>query len=260
MLTTHTQAFLTYIKRRKAESTYIAYEKVLRRFESYTPAESSTVSDIERYLERLISKGLSPRTINLHLACLKSFFRYLFDFHDLPNPVQKIQDILEAPPPRRNLTSTEYYQLLEACEGKIEGSLIKLLANTGIRIGELKTIVIADNRRIAYVIGKGQKQRAIPLNHTIQNVIAHPHFNLLKSQYTYRGLHQMIVRACLQANIRKCSPHDFRHYCANQLRKKGISTYQISKVLGHSSTRVTEAVYFEWQSEEVIGVTDVLDE
>ena len=252
----YTQEFLVYIERRKSRNTYKNYKLILRRFVDFLPTEDVTAQAIEQYLQSLLAKGLKAKTANLHLACIKSYVHYLARFYSTDNPATKVSKLLEDLPPRRHLTESEYKRLIFSNPNRA-GRLIVLLANTGIRAGELKTLNPDEGGKIAYLVGKGHKQRAIPLNSAARAVVEHPDFLMLKS-LSYRSLHSIVQKACRRAGIMPASPHDFRHYFANKMRKCGCSLYSLSKILGHSSTKVTESIYWEWQSEEVISLTDCL--
>lgn len=257
------EEFLEYIKRRKSKNTHKNYQNALRCFDEFLSTENISAQLIEQYLQSLLDKGLKAKTVNLHLAAVKSYCRYRADFYDAPNPATKVRKAPECLPPRRRLTEDEYQKLLKVTNGEAtkfnerDVSLIKLLANTGIRIGELRTLTLTADPTIGLVVGKGNKRRAIPLNETARSIIESPVFNRLKN-LSYRSLHLIIQKACQHAGVMPASPHDFRHFFANRARKH-LSTYQISKILGHSSTKVTEMIYFEWQYDEVKGLTDFLD-
>ena len=71
---------------------------------------------------------------------------------------------------------------------------------------------------------------------------------------------QLIREACLRAGIEHASPHHFRHAAGQWLLDVGVSVELVSRVMGHSSTSVTERVYARVK-QDVVGdrMLDVID-
>ena len=258
-------AFIRFVERRYSRHTVTLYRHVLQRFSNYAPQNpaSLTMKHIESYINSL--SGLTNRSINAHLACLKSFGNYLADYHDLPNPATKFRKLPEAPPKQRILSESEYHKLVQSCKGTIEGDVIQFLAHTGLRIAEFRSLTpgsFSGDGRFIRIVGKGNKPRTIPLNKTTQAIIAKhkPDMKLLKSFKTRNSVYNACMQASKLAGIPKASPHALRHYFATSLFKRGVPIGHISKLLGHSSVRTTEQIYIHFTSASLYGVTDVLDD
>lgn len=59
--------------------------------------------------------------------------------------------------------------------------------------------------------------------------------------------------------MKKFGSHAIRHFFATQLIRKGVSIYKVSKILGHSSVKITESCYIHLVPVDLLGITDVLD-
>ena len=254
--------FLRHTELRLSENTYVSYRSVLWRFADFAPKrlDHLTREHIEHYLSSL--QKHSNRTVNQHLIALKSFCRAFSGWYGLTNPVENIKKLSEASPKQRILTDAEVYKILEASKG-IEDAydIVRFLLNTGLRAAELQSIKPSDfaaDRRMLHIVGKGKRQRAIPLNKTVQEIVAH-NMNFSKS-FTKRGsLWDLAEKLCRRAGVQPAGPHSFRHHFADSLRKKGVPIYTISKLLGHASVKQTE-IYLHCSEADLEGATDVLDE
>lgn len=243
--------------RRFTARTQEHYKMVINRFCKYIPLEIEQLNSrhIEAYINDLLERS-SNRTANAHLTVIKSFCRWLSKIYDLPNPAAKIEMLKEDPPKQRYLTHTEYLKVLEACKDG-ESDTIKFLANTGLRASELVNLngSIYDDKLV--VDGKGRKRRVIPLNKTCKEILSRStHINFSKNRVQ---LYRLCSRLSDKANVPRFGPHALRHYFATELLKRGVPMIDVSKLLGHSSVKTTESIYFHFESHFLNGVTDVLD-
>lgn len=256
------QRFLQYIERRYSVHTYRVYRTILHRFNEYLPedVDDLTPEHIERYLSSL--QNLTNRSVNHHIATIKSFCRYLEEWHNISSPARKIRKLPEAPPKQRILTEDEYQKILQVCDS-IDGDIIRFLANTGLRASEfcgLNPGNINLNNTALTVTGKGRKQRMISLNKTCQAILLkHKSDIKFSKSFTIYTLYYLCKRISKKAGIPIAGPHSFRHFFADRLRRKKVSIYTISKLLGHASVKQTED-YLHWSQNDVIGATDVLDD
>jgi integrase len=72
-------------------------------------------------------------------------------------------------------------------------------------------------------------------------------------------LYRICKRLARRAGIPRFGPHALRHYFATELYRKGVPVSLISKILGHSTTQITELIYVHFQSADLLGVTDCLE-
>jgi integrase len=147
--------------------------------------------------------------------------------------------------------------------------IIRLLADTGIRVGELcglqgsDIITGSDRRAFLKIRGKGAKERLVPLAPPLVRRLdryrrarpadargdrvflaarrdAHGEFAPL----TTSGVLQLLRAAADRAGIaRRVHPHLFRHSFATEALRRGMNPVQLAQLLGHSGLRMIEQVY-----------------
>lgn len=215
-----------------------------------------------------ISSEVNPRTQSRILSGLKSFFSYLI-FEDLrsDNPM----DLIEAPKLQRTLPDTlsveEIDRLIAAIdltsnEGERNRAMLELLYSCGLRVSELVTIRISDlffEEGFIRVVGKGSKQRFVPIAYGTQKFINHykdevrVHQTIIKGfedilflnrrgkQLTRAMIFTIIKNLAVAIDLNKnISPHTFRHSFATHLLANGADLRGIQLMLGHESITTTE--------------------
>lgn len=233
--------------------------------------DADTITGFLTHLEDV--RHNSIRTRNLRLTAIRSLFSYAALRH--PEHAQLIQRVLAIPPKRFDkrivefLTAPEVDALLAApdprrWEGRRDQALLLLTLQTGLRVSELTGLNCADvslgSSPAVRCQGKGRKERAVPLNQPVQDVLApwlaeragKPHEPLFPTR-TGRRLTRDAVALRLRTHItaaakrcpslesRRVHPHVLRHTCAMTLLQAGVDTTVIALWLGHASTRSTEA-------------------
>lgn len=269
LLSDATTEWLGYIRRHKPR-TQIHYRMVIGRFAKFAPfyaADLKTVH-IERYIEHVLEKYIN-RTANAHLTALKSFCRWLAKHYDISNPCLNIKMLDEDPPKVRVLNDQEYQKVLAASKPK-EFDVIRFLSHTGLRSSEFRQLTwdnISYDQRFIKLIGKGRRQRLIPLNKTCRTILNNfsrktnsTIMNLVKSYKSRDSLYRLCKKLARHAGIPRFGPHALRHYFATTLYIKGVPVQFISIILGHADTRTTEKIYVHiWPPKDLLGVTDILD-
>lgn len=151
-------------------------------------------------------------------------------------------------------------------------TMFKTLLNTGLRLQELQKLNVEQvkDREFLVVIGKGNKERTIPLTAEMQQVFrsflewkAEQKENMryraplfLNYRHTgrisCRGIQKRVIFYSRKAGLeRTFSPHAFRHTLGFRLGKQGISIRVIQKLLGHSNVNIT-AIYVEPDLDQLI--------
>jgi len=252
--------WLADVKRRRAENTYKLYFSTMRRLKKFLPEQVEYIR--LEHLERALAstEGCSINSYNNYITVLQSFGRWLEE-HDLPNPAVKLKRIQKTYIPARVLTESEYNNLLIRC-GKWQQArdILQFLSNTGLRADEFLRLTpenVSPDGEFLHIIGKGKKPRSIPLNDVCREIIArHPDMKFIKN---YVSLWRLCDRLAKHLAIKHFTPHSLRHFFATRLIRAGVNLYQISKVLGHSDTKITEQVYLHWtQQSAVAGLTNIL--
>jgi integrase/recombinase XerD len=266
--------FYLKIERGMSDNTVVGYEQDVNKLITYLDENSIDAgpADIgEETLQHFIydsSKKTNPRSQARLLSGLRNFFDYLiFDGKRKDNPT----DLIESPKIGRKLpdflSTAEIDAILSVIdlstpEGERNKVMLETLYSCGLRVTELITLQISDlffNEGFVRVIGKGDKQRYVPINEQnirlIQLYLRHIRtaipvqkgyedtvFLNRRGKQITRNMVFMIIKGLAQkAGIRKSiSPHTFRHSFATHLLENGADLRAIQQMLGHESITTTE--------------------
>lgn len=270
--------YIGYIRsvRRYSQRTVAIYSDVLKDFAAFLPEESSvpeldTIRNYEVFL--LDDKGLSPRTVRMHLSVIGGYCRFLIRRGVLrSNPARLVKspkDKKRLPEFFREESMNEYFEqtkgVLEfgSYDAKLSRMVISLLYGTGIRRSELIGLNRSSvdlSRRVMRVRGKGDKMREIPLLPVICDEISlylqsvdslkecdssreAPLLQTKKGARLYPVLVDRIVKhemGSVEGVSGKKSPHVLRHTLATELLSDGSDLNSIKELLGHSSLAATQ--------------------
>lgn len=212
----------------------------LRRNDSYQRKEGGT-----RY-------PLSEGTVRREVAFLRTVFeKAVQDGYVKLNPFQGIETEPSSPK-NRVLTLDEQDKLLAELQPEFQRWLLFMLG-TGLRLAECSNINPATDvdfpKRFVRVTrktrGLKKKVQDVPLIDTYV-------LDIIQEQLTVEGrwwlaggsnTRLMLARAAERAGIDHLSPHTLRHTFATRYLQGGGNIYILSKILGHSSVRITEQVY-----------------
>lgn len=269
--------FLDYYRsvKRVSKHTLIAYENDLWQFDEYCqttyeledPMKVSYLI-VRSYIMELSEKGVSNSSINRKISCLRSFYNLLKKEHKLKhNPTAKIQ-ALKIPKRLPKFIKEEEASYMLEDDLKEEGGyeairdhlIIELLYSAGLRrseLIELKLSSIDNSNKSITVLGKGNKERSIPLtNHLLEKISAYKQIRaelsnienpenlfLLQSgkklypQKVYRIVKSYLIK---YSRSNKKSPHVLRHSFATHLSNEGAEIQAVKELLGHASLAATQ--------------------
>jgi len=258
-----------YLPERYANKTVELYTAVLKDFQLNLPSDlpiiDITPSHIKVYIDYLKSTNHANSTCNRYLEILKSFFHWLSNNYQIEKPTKHIRHLKELPPKARCLDQDEYQTILKVTSG-VENAAFQFLANTGLRRNEFRFLTYGRIKSdFIHVLGKGNKQRYIPLNNVCKQIISQYPQNgqdqpAFISAFSYREqLYIACQKLAKQLDIPPFGPHSFRHYFATQLIRKGVPLIKVSKLLGHSSVIITEKIYVHLVPMDFSGLTDCLE-
>jgi site-specific recombinase XerD len=261
--------WLKHLEQRYSNATVSLYNFVLNEFLLTLPPGLSktqiTPLHIENYINNLIKTNHKNITCNRYLAAIRSFFHWAQDNYNVENPTKHIKDLIEIPSDVRCLTEEEYHKIISITTG-LENAALQFLGNTGLRRNEFRFLQWKDfTPDFIRVLGKGSKQRYVPLNKTCKNLIEKYSQNgedqpAFVSAFEYReSLYLLGQRLARKLDIPPFGPHALRHYFATTLIRKGVSLIKVSKLLGHSSVTITEKIYVHLVPMDFSGLTDCLD-
>ena len=261
----------SYIRKKTAEgladATIEGYCYALRDFWHYHGDSIETTSeDIESYFCYLRSKNYSPATLRDKYAVLHAFFSYATqEGYYSKNPVR----MKKPPMPKiraRCFTDEEieaimrYYADRDTFCKLRDYTIISILFSTGIRRAELLNITAVDGANIT-VIGKGNKERSIPISNALRQVLREylparekvavncPYLIVTQDgkRLTTGGLRAIFTRLSRQTGIagRRFSSHTWRHTYATQFLRNGGDLLSLQRLLGHADLQTT-AIYLHW--------------
>ena len=227
------------------------------------------------------SKNNSSRSQARKISGLKSFFKFLvFEGYlktspmsniDSPKLGRKLPDILNVEEISKMINSIDEKENF----GQRNKTIIEILYGTGIRVSELIELRISNiffKENIIRVLGKGEKERFVPLGikakksindyintkRSLQKVEESSNDILILSKYGKKLTRHMIFT--LIRNIskncginKKISPHTFRHSFASHLLKNGADLRSIQLILGHENITTTE-IYTHLDSKHLLTI------
>lgn len=212
--------------------------------EDYLRHGFTTISTPEEinYRETLKAEGKKAHTVNLRIAAINTYNRLV----GLPL-IEQVK-INQDPFAVDGMDLDDYYYMLDCLlkDGKYKWYVVvKVLAATGMRIGEASSVTIGDIRRgSCTVFGKGGKERTIYFPHTLQESL----FMFIKDKADTDKLIPyglQYVRTALQ-NIKrryglkcKVSPHEFRRFFSRQMYEATHDAALVKGLLGHESLNMT---------------------
>jgi integrase/recombinase XerD len=210
-------------------------------------------------------RGLSGHTVNTYMRSIRAFWSWLVEEEVIgSNPFSR----LKIPkPPRKIMTTFSQSQLeslLDAMNGSVEGYrdmvIVLTLLDTGLRVNELINLKVENawlEEGLIKVLGKGNKERLVPLGKQIRKLLwryitryrpepARPNLDNLFLTRDGRPLTKNRVDSIMKHHGRtarltgvRCSPHTLRHtFAINFLRNDG-DIFSLQKILGHSSLEMT---------------------
>lgn len=227
-----------------------------------------TDKDLYSFISWLNELGMLPSSQSRIISGLKSFFSFLLLEQLIPaDPTGH----LESPRLGRKLPDVlqidEINSLLDAIDAsKPEGmrtkAMIEVLYGCGLRVTELVTLKLSDlyiKDGYITVVGKGNKERAVPIGETalkyllmyIEEVRIHQSvkkgnenfifLNRLGTRLSRVSVFTIIKSLAEAAGLKKkISPHTFRHSFATHLIEGGADLRAVQEMLGHSSITTTE--------------------
>lgn len=282
------QAYLK-IERGLAQNSIESYIRDVKKLKNYLDENNIKISPVsisEEIVQQFIytvSKKINARSQARQISGLRNFFNYLiFEDYRKDNPT----DLIEGPKIGRKLPdtiSTKEIDLiiqqidLSTSEGERNRTIIETLYSCGLRVSELINLQISDlffEEGFIRVIGKGNKQRFVPINlNTVKYITIYKdqirsNINIQKGfedtlflnrrgKIITRNMIFMIIKDLVsKAGIHKnVSPHTFRHSFATHLLENGADLRAIQQMLGHESITTTE-IYMHVDRSFLKGVVE----
>jgi integrase/recombinase XerC len=263
------------VEKNYSEATILSYRNDLKAFEEYLKDFSINVlkvehQDLKIYISNLYDLGFSKHSIAHHISVIKSFYNYLLysQFVDYIPSNNLVYPKLEKSLPNF-LYHSELKLLFENIDvnqllGRRNHLIFMLLYSTGLRVSELVSLKVRDfdnQTQVIQVIGKGRKQRFVPINELCLNevfiYVADERNKLLTrnkifdceylllnkngTQLTARGVRDIINREVKKTSLMQhISPHTLRHTFATHLLENGMDLIVVQELLGHENLSTTQ--------------------
>lgn len=267
--------FVSYLKIEKglAENSISAYHNDVLKLKDFaverniTP-ETTSYSHLKEFIAQLFDLGLSARSQARIISGVKQFYTFLLvedviqddpsELLEMPKIGQKLPEVL---------TIEEIDQLISAIdmsknEGHRNRAIIETMYSCGLRVSELVNLRFSDlhfEEGFIRVIGKGNKERLVPVNAGVEKEI-NLYKDFIRNQQEIKAGNENIVflnrrgaqltRVMIFTIVKDLahsiglkkviSPHTFRHSFATHLIEGGANLRAVQEMLGHESITTTE--------------------
>lgn len=275
MLTDAIEDFFHFLRVEKglSNNTITSYQRDLTAYEKYMASQEKKSwneiarTDIMHFLYQLKDNGKSTATISRHISSIRSFHQFLIRERIAENDPSLH---IETPKKDRKLPDTlsqEEVDKLLAIPTNTPLSLrnkamLELLYATGLRVSEmtgLKTEDLHLTMGFVQCLGKGSKERIVPLGDTARHVLeaymdtarkalikknpqenalfVNQHGRALSRQGFWKILRSLTLEAGIQKTI---TPHTLRHSFATHLLENGADLRIVQEMLGHADISTTQ--------------------
>jgi integrase/recombinase XerD len=233
-----------------------------------TAVENIQLKDLQSFLKWIGALGMTASSQSRIISGIRSFFKYC-----LQENLVKLDPtlLLETPKLRRALPDflsvEEINRIVQAIdlskpEGERNRAILETMYSCGLRVSELVTLRLSSiypDLGFIKVIGKGDKERLVPIGNTALKFIAiyreqvRVHSAIKKGSEDIlflnrrgAGLTRQMIFILLKNLVRETgikktvSPHTFRHSFATHLVEGGADLRAVQEMLGHESITTTE--------------------
>ena len=267
--------FRGYLKVEKglSQNSVDAYANDVQKLKEYSLSknlapEDITSKDLKLFIGTLYDLGLSARTQARIISGIKSFFNYLLieeyikidpsELLEMPTLSKKLPEVLDLEEIDALIAAVD----MSKPEGQRNRAILETLYSCGLRVSELVNLRFEDlffDEGFIRVIGKGNKQRLVPVSPGLEDEIdqyvhgaraelkikhgneAYVFLNRRGAKLTRVMIFTIIKNLADKISLKKkVSPHTFRHSFATHLLEGGANLRAIQEMLGHESITTTE--------------------
>ncbi|MBR3467123.1 MAG: site-specific tyrosine recombinase XerD [Bacteroidales bacterium] len=252
----------------KSVEAYLHDVQLLADFLGEDKIADATFEELQKFLKHLYESDFNARSQARIISGMRAFYRYLIyanvreddptELLDAPKIGMHLPDVL---------TVEEIQDIMDVIdlstpEGHRNRAMVEVMYGCGLRVSELVTLRLSNlffDDGFIKVVGKGNKERLIPIGTTAMkmvNLYVDGNRKLLKikkgeEDYVFlnrRGAHltremvfMLVKKWVAAAGIDKTvSPHTFRHSFATHLIEGGADLRAVQQMLGHESITTTE--------------------
>ncbi len=254
----------------KSPATIRWYEQKLRAFLDYLRSRRLTLNPeeitpeiVRGLVTHVQSTAVSAFTTRGYVQVIKGLFTWLEDEGYVDqNPIRRVKLPKTPRYVVKPLEESQMHRLLavinpRSAAGSRDLAIILLLLDTGMRLGELAGLTLAEGEAalrdgMLRVFGKGSRERLVPVGATAQNVLRR-YLHLHRPQthadalfvsasgqlLTAEGIRQVVKRLAQQAGLQGVHPHRLRHTAAVTFLRAGGDVFALQRILGHSTLAMT---------------------
>ncbi len=261
-----------------SDNSLAAYKNDLSQFISFSEnynifdADEIRIDVLNKFFELQKDLGKSSATVSHYISSLKGFFKFLYSNKYIrQNPTQKLIPVKKSHLLPVVLSVQEVDAILSAPNINDilelrDKAILELLYSSGLRVSELLNLKLSDlffDDEIIRVIGKGDKQRVIPIGSSaikwitkylktsrpiLERKAKSKNFVFLNKRGTIlsrMGIWKIVRKYTEKAKIQKdVHPHTFRHSFATHLVEGGADLRAVQEMLGHADISTTQ-IYTE---------------
>ncbi len=267
--------FVSYLKieRGLAENSIFAYQNDVIKLSDFSISKNIepkflTYENLQEFISELYDLGLSARSQARIISGIKQFFGFLIleeeikidpsEMLEMPRIGRKLPEILSI---------EEIDQLINAIDmSKAEShrnkAILETLYSCGLRVSELVDLKFSQlyfEEGFVRVIGKGNKERLVPVSESVEHEIGIYNDHVRRHQIVQKGNENIVFLNRRGAKLTRVmiftiikdlaksiglnktiSPHTFRHSFATHMIEGGANLRAIQEMLGHESITTTE--------------------
>lgn len=268
------RAFLL-LERSLSDATVDAYLRDVEKFTQYLSAKQKsippsdiTLHDVQSFLKWIAELGMNPTSQSRVISGLRNFFQYCVseqiaksdpcELVDTPRLKRMLPDVLTLEEIEEMISQIDHSK----DDGVRNRAILEMMYSCGLRVSEVVTMKIPFlflEAGFIRVIGKGNKERMVPIGHAavkhIKLYLDHTRLHQLPKKgdeeilfLNRRGsrlsrvmIFMIIKNLAIKAGIKKnISPHTIRHSFATHLVEGGADLRAVQEMLGHESITTTE--------------------
>lgn len=269
--------FKAYLMLEKSLSanTIEAYQHDLELFERFLDEkkynvvpEEVTLNHLQEFLAWIGDLDIGPRSQARFISGIRAFYKYLLMEDAIKQSPAELLELPKLPKKLPEVLSVEEIDMLIKAidlskpDGQRNKAILETLYSCGLRVSEVVGLKISDvvfNEEYVRVIGKGNKQRIVPLSESTAKLIriylneVRCHIDVKREAEDILFLNRngnklsrimvflIIQKLKEKAGLKKkMSPHTFRHSFATHLVEGGADLRAVQEMLGHQSITTTE--------------------
>lgn len=259
-------------ERGSSSHTVEAYGRDLERYVKALEEKGVTEPDdvtrplIEEHLEHLAEEGYAPSSVERALSAIKSFHRFMLQEEmssvspaaalPLPKKAERLPDVLSV----RQALALLDQPFPKTAAGQRDRAIIEVLYGCGLRVSELTGLdvgAVSLEDEVVRVIGKGSKERLVPLMGSAHEALAEylsdwrgelvssrsgaaVFLNVRGGRISRQSVFAIVERAGRVVGIDGLHPHALRHSFATHMLQGGADIRIVQELLGHSSIQTTQ--------------------